>query len=84
MTKDAAWRASVEARLDALEGVRPGRKAKHVLVSEEGVCGIDPERDSATCPDASMWRRQKGCLGTACVNQATAYWKERRLSTKSS
>lgn len=84
-TKAEARLLRIEARLDALEGHRPGRKALPIVVSKEGVCGVDPDRDSATCPNASMWRRQKGCLGTACAAQATAYWtKRRRLSAKRS
>jgi len=74
--------ARIEARLDALEGQRPGRKAKPVIVSEEGVCGIDPDRNSAVCKDASLWRRQKGCQGTACVRVASEYYGERRKAKR--
>ena len=81
-SKEEARLLRIEARLDALEGHRPGRKGLSIIVKQEGVCGVDPERDSATCPNASLWRRQKGCLGTACVEQANAYWKGRRLSVK--
>jgi hypothetical protein len=70
--------ARLEARVDALEAARPGRKGKPIIVSAEGVCGIDPERDSATCPDASLWRRQRGCKGTACVREATEYYDNYR------
>lgn len=56
----------------------PGRKAKPIICKEQGVCGIDPERDSASCPDASIYRRQLGCLGTACVGLSTSYFREYR------
>jgi hypothetical protein len=70
--------ARLEARVDALERKRPGRKGLPILVSEEGVCGVDPERDSETCGDASLWRRQRGCLGKACVREAAEYYTEYR------
>lgn len=74
--------ARIEARLDALEAERPGRKGLPIVVSEEGVCGIDPERDSASCPNASLWRKQKGCQGTACLEKAAAYFSSYRTRTK--
>jgi hypothetical protein len=70
----------LEARVDALEKGRPGRKRKPIVVSQEGVCGVDPTRDSTTCPDASLYRRQKGCLGTKCVRLTQEYYSERRKS----
>ena len=70
----AARLNALEERVAALEGGRPGRKRRPILVQEEGVCGVDPEINSETCPHASIYRRQKGCLGTACVNKATAYY----------
>lgn len=74
------WRAEVEARLKALEAVKArGRQARKILVSEEGICGLDPERYSATCPDANLYRHRQGCRGTACKNKATAYYKSRRV-----
>jgi hypothetical protein len=72
--------ASLEAEVEALKQERPGRKPKHILVSIEGVCGIDPERDSTTCPDATLYRRQKGCKGHACLAKASEYYSEYRAS----
>jgi hypothetical protein len=70
--------ASLEARVDRLEGGRSGRKALPILVTEENVCGIDPDSDSTTCPHASIYRHQKGCRGVACVEKTSAYYKEYR------
>lgn len=70
--------ASLEDRVAALEGERPGRKALPILRSENGVCGVDPESDSTTCPHASLYRRRKGCLGVACTQKATEYYEEYR------
>lgn len=69
---------SLEKRVDALEKTRSGRRGKPILVSTMGVCGIDPERDSETCPDASLYRRNQGCLGTACLARASKYYSDRR------
>jgi len=66
--------AALEARVATLERSRPGRKRKPILVTQEGVCGIDTERDSALCPDASLHRHRMGCRGEACQREATAYW----------
>ena len=68
----------LEARVDALERTRPGRKGKSIIISEEDVCGVDPTRDSATCPDGTLWRRQKGCLGVACQREYQKYYEEYR------
>lgn len=70
--------ASLEKRVAFLEGKRPGRKPKPIVVSEDGVCGVDPARDSTTCPDASLYRRQKGCQGTACKQLSHDYYSEYR------
>lgn len=69
-------------RVNTLEGARPGRKAKPMVsLRVKGVCAIDPTRDSATCPDHSIFRYQKGCHGTACLKeQQDAY--ERRKTRK--
>ena len=77
------WRAEVEARLAALEakGAR-GRQARPLLISAEGVCGLDPDRDSAECPDASLYRRKQGCKGTACKQMATDYSHTRYVERK--
>lgn len=70
--------AAVEQRIHLLESERPGRKPKPLLViRQRGVCAIDPNRDSATCPEASIYRYQSGCHGDACrLKQHEAY--ERR------
>lgn len=73
---------ALEARIATLEGKRPGRKAKPVVVSQEGVCGVDPTRNSKRCPDASLYRRHKGCKGDACVILADKYYDERREAAK--
>ena len=68
--------------MDTVEGTRPGRKPKPIVVSEEHVCGIDPERDSSTCQDASLYRHQKGCKGDQCVAITTAYYDRYRKAAK--
>jgi len=73
--------AQLEERVEALEKGRSGRRGKPILVSVEGYCGVDPERDSTTCPDASIYRRQKGCLGTACRRKSAEYYAEYREKT---
>ena len=70
--------ASLEGRVAALEGERPGRKALPIVVSERGVCGVDPESDSTTCPHASLYRRRKGCLGVGCTEKSSAYYEDYR------
>jgi len=70
--------ASLEGRVAALEGERPGRKALPIVVSERGVCGVDPESDSTTCPHASLYRRRKGCLGVGCTQKSSEYYDEYR------
>ena len=74
--------ARVEARLALLERERPGRKALPIVVSEEHVCGVEPDRDSAACHDASLYRRQKGCLGDACVKLSDEYYANRRKAAR--
>jgi hypothetical protein len=81
--------SSMEARVTRLEeqvthllGGRPGRKPKPIVVSETGVCGIDPERDSTTCGDASLYRFQKGCKGTKCEAINTEYYDTYRREQK--
>lgn len=74
--------ARLEARVATLEGGRPGRKPKPIVVSEEHVCGIDPDRESETCPDASLYRHQKGCKGDRCVQINTEYYERYRRKTK--
>jgi hypothetical protein len=70
--------AALEQRVETLEKGRPGRRGKPILVSVEGVCGVDPTRDSSTCDDASLYRRQKGCQGTACKQASSDYYANYR------
>ena len=74
--------ASLKARVTLLEKERPGRKALPIVVSEEHVCGVEPDRDSAACHDASLYRRQKGCLGDACVKISDEYYANRRKAAR--
>lgn len=72
-------------RVETLEAERPGRKAKPlVAVRQRGVCAIDPNRDSTTCEDASIYRYQMGCHGEACrARQHDAYERRKdRRETK--
>ena len=71
--------AALEQRVDTLEASRPGRKAKPmVALREKGVCAIDPNRDSETCPDASIFRYQLGCHGTACRGKQHESYERRK------
>jgi hypothetical protein len=72
----------LEDKVDFLLKGRPGRRYLPVTVSEKGVCGVDPTRDSATCEDASLWRKSKGCRGTACTTKATEYFANYRAARK--
>jgi hypothetical protein len=74
--------ATLEQRVAALEGGRSGRKALPIIVSEKGVCGVNPDSDSTECPHASIYRHQKGCRGTACEVAASNYYKEYRKARK--
>ena len=71
---------ALEAKVEALEGERPGRKALQILVSEKGVCGVDPESDSTTCPHGTLHRRRMGCLGDACQRAAREYYNNYRTA----
>lgn len=82
MTDTEVRLAALEHRVEALEKGRSGRRGKPILVSIEGVCGVDPKIDSSLCPDASLYRRQKGCQGTACVEKAAEYYADYRNSAK--
>jgi hypothetical protein len=70
--------SNLQTRVETLEKERPGRKPKPIVVSVAHICGVDPDRDSTTCPDASLYRRQKGCQGDACVSISQAYYGARR------
>lgn len=74
--------ANLAARVATLEKKRPGRKALPIVVSEEGVCGVDPETDSSVCPHASLYRRQKGCKGLRCVEISDEYYAARRKAAR--
>lgn len=74
--------SSLEQRVAFLEKERPGRKMKPNIVSEAGVCGINPGIDSATCPDASIYRYQQGCQGTSCVGINRDYYAAYRAKQK--
>ena len=79
MSEDLAARvAALEARLDVLESKRKGgRPPRKILVKAEGICGVEPAIDSATCPYASLYRRRQGCQGAACARASSTYYKER-------
>jgi hypothetical protein len=70
--------AALEERVESLEKGRSGRRSKPILVSLEGICGVDPKRESSSCPDASLYRRQKGCLGDGCMRKAAEYYQDYR------
>lgn len=70
------------ARVILLEGHRPGRKRRPIVVSRQGVCGVDPDSDSAVCPYASIYRRRIGCLGDGCVNFTKSYYHTRRAQLR--
>ncbi len=82
--KDLAQRVTaLEQRVQTLESNRPGRKAKPMLVlKQKGVCSLDPTRDSATCPDSSIFRYQSGCHGTACLAEQQAAYERRKNKKK--
>lgn len=69
---------ALEERVESLEKGRSGRRGKPILVSIEGICGVDPKRDSSECPDASLYRRQKGCKGTGCLLKSSEYYQDYR------
>lgn len=70
--------ATLEAKVEALEGGRSGRRPLPIIVSIDGVCGADPSIDSSTCPHASLYRRQKGCKGEACKRESSEYYANYR------
>lgn len=72
--------AAVEEQVSFLLKGRPGRKYLPITTSEDHVCGVDPERDPTTCEDASLWRRNKGCKGDACVAKSTLYYQNYRAN----
>lgn len=74
--------AAVEEQVGFLLKGRPGRKYLPIVASEEHVCGVDPSRDSKKCKDASLWRRNKGCKGDACVAVSTKYYQDYRKNKR--
>lgn len=68
----------LEAQIESLNTSRPGRKRMPILVSHSGVCGVEPNTDSGSCPYASVYRRQQGCLGDACMRASSDYYKDYR------
>lgn len=70
--------AALEEQVSFLLKGRPGRKYLPILVSEPHVCGVDPTRDPKACQDASLWRRNKGCQGDACMQKSSEYYKTYR------
>jgi len=80
MSDDALVRrvAALEQRVELLESSRPGRKKLPILVRQEGVCGVDPDSDSAVCMHASLYRSRQGCLGLACQRESSDYYAEYR------
>ena len=75
--------AELEERVGVLEkALLPPPKGKPILVSKEGVCGVNPECDSAKCKDASLWRYQQTCRGTACVEVYRNYHRDYRAKQR--
>jgi len=74
--------AALKARVETLEKARPGRKPLPIVISKEHVCGVDPVSDSTKCPHASLYRRQMGCLGDACVTKSDSYYAARRKAAR--
>lgn len=70
----------MEDQIEALQSSRPGRKKLPIVVSHEGLCGVDPDSNSATCPHASVYRRQQGCMGDACLRASSEYYREYRAN----
>jgi len=72
----------VEKTLAKIQASKPGRKGKPLLTSEIGVCGLDPTCDSATCENATIYRHQQGCRGTACVEINQRYYADYRKARR--
>jgi hypothetical protein len=70
----------LKARVQTLESERPGRKPKPMIAPKQrDVCAIEPERDSKTCPDASIYRYQAGCWGTLCRGKQHDAYERRKV-----
>lgn len=72
----------LEQQVEFLEKKRPGRRLQPIVVTESGVCGLDPSCDSKTCKKSSIYRYQQGCLGDACVTANREYYAEYRARKK--
>lgn len=73
---------ALEKRVAFLEKERPGRRMRPNMTSTPGVCGLDPDVDSAACANASIYRYQQGCLGEKCVKINREYYTEYREKQK--
>ena len=73
---------ALETKVELLEKERPGRRVKPNVISQEGVCGLDPTRNSAECTDASIYRYQQGCRGDCCDTINTTYYKKYRAKNR--
>lgn len=74
--------AGLEQKISLLEKERPGRRIKPNMIKQKGVCGLDPTRDSATCPDASIYRHQNNCRGTLCEKINADYYQKYRAKKR--
>jgi len=73
---------ALEQRVSFLEKERPGRRMKPNVTSQTGVCGVNPDCDSAKCTDASIYRYQQGCQGVSCVQINREYYADYRAKKK--
>lgn len=73
---------ALEQRVAFLEKERPGRRMKPNVTSQPGICGINPDCDSKTCEDASIYRYQQGCQGEKCVKINREYYADYRAKRK--
>lgn len=74
--------AALEEKVEFLSKSRPGRRFKPNVVTQEGVCGINPECDSTACTDATIYRYQQGCRGAACVKINREYYSQYRAARR--
>lgn len=74
--------AALDTQVQFLMKERPGRKMKPNVESKPGVCGINPDCNSAECEDASIYRYQQGCQGTKCVKINRDYYADYRAKRK--
>lgn len=73
---------ALEQRVAFLEKERPGRRMRPNVTSQGGVCGINPDCDSKTCEDASIYRYQQGCQGDKCTQINREYYADYRAKKK--